>query len=119
MKLTKLQIHKYRGVAPGTELTFSPSRSLLVGKNGTGRTTLLELLSKALCADFSGLTHEEFSLEYDLTFPGMKIHVRARNEPRSGSTRPQGAPREHWELTPQRPPEAKSNLEPLIEATLQ
>jgi hypothetical protein len=118
MKLTKLQIHKYRGVAPGTELTFSSSRSLMVGRNGTGRTTLLELLSKVLCSDFSGLAPEEFSLEYDLTFPGMKIHVRARNEPRSGSTEPQASPRERWELKPLRAPEPAVNLEPLIEATL-
>lgn len=118
MKLTKLQIHKYRGVAPGTELTFSASRSLVVGRNGTGRSTLLDLVSRVLCSDFSGLAHEEFSLEYDLTFPGMKIHVRARNEPRPGSTEPQGSPRERLELVPARTPEATANLEPLIEATL-
>jgi hypothetical protein len=118
MKLTKLHIHKYRGVAPGTELTFSASRSLVVGRNGTGRTTLLDLLSKVLCSDFSELAHEEFSLEYDLTFPGMKIHVRAWNEPRSGGTELQVSPRERWALTPLRTPEPKVNLEPLIEATL-
>ena len=118
MKLTKLQIHKYRGAAPGTELTFSASRSLVVGRNGTGRTTLLDLLSRVLCSDFSGLAHEEFSLEYDLTFPGMKIHVRARNEPRPGGTESQGSPRERWELRRLRTPEAPVDLEPLIEATL-
>jgi hypothetical protein len=118
MKLTKLQIHKYRGVAPGTELTFSPSRTLAVGRNGTGRTTLLELISRVLCADFSGLIHEEFSLEYELTFPGMKIHVRARNQPRSALEEPAGTPREGAKLLPLRAPEPVPDLEPLLEATL-
>jgi hypothetical protein len=118
MKLTKLQIHKYRGVAPGTELTFSPSRNLVVGRNGTGRTTLLDLLSIVLCSDFSALGHEEFSLEYDLTFPGMQIHVRALNEPRSATALPAGAPHQAGALTSLRTPEPAADLEPLIEATL-
>jgi len=118
MKLTKLQIHKYRGVAPGTELTFSPSLNLVLGRNGTGRTTLLELISKVLCSDFSGLIHEEFSLEYELSFPGMKLHVRARNQPRSSLEGPAGALREGGKLLPLSAPKAVPTLEPLLEATL-
>src|SRR5262245_29697000 len=105
MKLTKLQIHKYRGVASGTELVFSPVRTLVAGSNGTGRTTLLELLSRLLCSDFSGLAHEEFSLEYDLTFPGMTIHVRARNEPPSSLVEQPRASQESAELVAVRAPE--------------
>jgi hypothetical protein len=118
MKLTKLQIHKYRGVAPGTELSFSPSLNLVLGRNGTGRTTLLELISRVLCADFSGLIHEEFSLEYELTFPGMKIHVRARNLPRSSPEELSGPPRAGARLLPLREPERPPELMPLLEATL-
>jgi hypothetical protein len=118
MKLTKLQIHKYRGIAPGTELTFSPSLNVVVGRNGTGRTTLLELISRVLCADFSGLIHEEFSLEYELFFPGMKIHVRARNLPRSSPEAPVRPAREDARLLPLREPERLPELEPCLEATL-
>ena len=84
MKLTKLKIHQYRGVTPGTELMFSPSINLILGENGTGRTTLLELMAIVLGSDFSGLGQEEFSLEYELALPGMAIHVKARNARRSG-----------------------------------
>jgi hypothetical protein len=118
MKLTKLQIHKYRGVAPGTELSFSPTRNLVVGRNGTGRTTLLDLLSMVLCSDFSGLVREEFSLEYELTLLGMKIHVRARNEPRSSLSESAEAARAGGKLLPLHTPEVVTHLEPLLEATL-
>ncbi len=30
MKLTQLKIHKYRSLAPGTALTFSPSLNLVI-----------------------------------------------------------------------------------------
>ncbi|WP_224241440.1 AAA family ATPase [Hyalangium gracile] len=118
MKLTKLKIDKYRGVAPGTELTFSPARNLVLGRNGTGRTTLLDLISVALCSDFSGLVHEEFSVEYELAFPGMTIHVRARNVQGSTTPEPQSSSRDGATLMPLRTPEVVTNLEPLIEATL-
>ncbi|MDY7228128.1 AAA family ATPase [Hyalangium rubrum] len=118
MKLTKLQIHKYRGVAPGTELLFSPSLNLVLGNNGTGRTTLLELLSIVLCSDFSGLGQEEFSLEYDLELPGMDIHVTARNERRTGPVQLEGGLGDNAALSRLRAKEAPPVFEPLIEAAL-
>ena len=80
MKLTHLRIHRYRDVVPGTALAFSPALNLVLGDNGTGRTTLLALLGHVLAADFSSLLHEEFSLEYTLDFPGMDVHLQVRNE---------------------------------------
>lgn len=118
MKLTKLQIHKYRGVAPGTTLAFSPSLNLVVGRNGTGRTTLLELISRVLSSDFSGLIQEEFSLEYELSFPGMKIHVRARNQPPSPLQELLEPSRVGAKLLMLKAPEAPPKLEPHLEATL-
>jgi len=80
VKLTSLTIHRFREVVPGTSLTFHPSFNLLVGENGTGRTTLLELITRVLGGDFSGLLHEAFSLEYTFTLPGMTLHATVRNE---------------------------------------
>jgi energy-coupling factor transporter ATP-binding protein EcfA2 len=80
MKLTHLRIHRYRDVAPGTSLVFGPALNLVLGDNGTGRTTLLELLARVLAADFSSLLHEEFSLEYALDFPDVDVHIQVRNE---------------------------------------
>ncbi|HSP81074.1 MAG TPA: AAA family ATPase, partial [Myxococcaceae bacterium] len=118
MKLEKLRIHKYRGIAPGAELTFGPSLNLVLGDNGTGRTTLLELISRLLCADFSELGHEAFSLEYELRFPGMKIHAHVRNEEHTGSQEVVIDPQESA-LLPPRTPESGPKLEPSIEVTLQ
>jgi energy-coupling factor transporter ATP-binding protein EcfA2 len=118
MKLTKLKIHRYRGVAPGTEIAFGPTLNLVMGRNGTGRTTLLELLSIILCSDFSGLIQEEFSLEYELTFPGMQIQVSARNVGRSRTPESPGASLPGAALMPLRTPEVATALEPRLEATL-
>jgi hypothetical protein len=119
MKLTKLKIHRYRDVAPGDELVFNPSLNVLLGENGTGRTLLLELISTVLASDFSGFIREELSLEYDLAFPGMKIHVSVRNEKRSHPTLAGDATREGSALLPLRAPKVESRLEPFIEAILQ
>lgn len=118
MKLTKLTLHEYRDVAPGSELVFSPSLNLVLGENGTGRTTLLDLVSRVLAADFSGLIHEAFSLEYALDFPGMELHVRVRNTRASATAKPR-APSEESALMPLQVPEtAGSGLEPFMELTL-
>jgi energy-coupling factor transporter ATP-binding protein EcfA2 len=116
MKLMKLKIHGYRDVAPGTELVFSPSATLVLGENGTGRTTLLELLALVLCSDFSGLIHETFSLEYTLAFPGMTLHIAVRNARPSSPTPPEAG---NSALLPLRTPEPVREFEPLMEVTLQ
>ena len=119
MKLTRLVIHHYRGVSPGTELVFSPSLNLVLGENGTGRTTLLELISTVIGSDFSGLIHETFSLEYDLTFPGMKLHVFVRNEQTSAPPEPDEPPRKGSALLHLRSPQTgASGPHPRIEVDL-
>lgn len=118
MKLTRLRIHRYRDVVPGTALEFGPTLNLVLGDNGSGRTTLLELLSRVIAADFSGLLSEEFSLEYDLTFPGMALHIAVRNTlPAEVTGREGGAP-ETSALMPLRTPTATVQLHPAMELTL-
>ena len=116
MKLTKLKIHGYRDVAPGTELVFSPSATLVLGENGTGRTTLLDLLVLVLGSDFSGLLHEAFSVEYTLDFPGMELHIAVRNEQPASATRPKPS---DSALLPLRTPEPAPDFESFMEVTLQ
>ena len=62
-----LKINRYRNVVPGTELTFSEGHHVLLGPNGGGKTTLLELIAAVLRGDFRGLKDEEFSFEYRIT----------------------------------------------------
>ncbi len=119
MKLLRLRIHRYRGVAPETELLFSPSLNVVVGDNGTGRTTLLELLATVLGSDFSGLQREAFSLEYTLSLAGMEIHVRASNEVHSAAVEPRGTSPLDAALVAASSPEVLPEFEPLIEANLE
>src|SRR5690349_3771418 len=69
LRLTRLKIHRFRHVCPGTELTFGPTFNVLLGKNGTGKTTLLELVAAILKDDLSALEGEEggFHIEYEVT----------------------------------------------------
>jgi len=120
MKLRTLTVHQFRDIAPGTSLTFSPSLNLVLGENGTGRTTLLELLSMVLGSDFSALIPEAFSLEYDVALPGMDIHVSVRNAPGSTALEAETGSRTGLALRPRRaPPKTPSELEPAMEVVLQ
>ncbi|MCP3100298.1 AAA family ATPase [Myxococcus sp. K15C18031901] len=117
MKLTRLTVHHYRDIVPGTELTPGPSLNLVLGENGTGRTTLLELCSRVLASDFSGLIQEPFALEYTLDFPGMKLRVYARNDSDT-EPGPEAAERQGAALLPLRPSGPAPLLRPRIELEL-
>lgn len=119
MKLSRLLIHQYRDLAPGTELTFSPSLNLVLGENGTGRTTLLELIATVLGSNFSGHMHEAFSLEYTLGYPGMDIHVAVRNERGATAMEPEEAARGSLVRAPRGPAESPREFEPFMEVHLQ
>jgi ABC-type lipoprotein export system ATPase subunit len=98
VKLKRLKIQKFRNVAPGTELHFRDSLNVLLGKNGTGKTTLLNLIVSLLRWDFSSLLKEPVELEYDVESNAGRLTVRLRSEPRSSVLRrpPEGmaVPRE-------------------------
>ncbi len=54
---------------------------MLLGQNGTGKTTLLELVSMVVRSDFSSLAKEEFALEYELAVDGGEcLVVVVRND---------------------------------------
>lgn len=82
LKLRRLKVEKFRSLAKATELSFSDGINLVLGQNGTGKTTLLELISMVVRSDFSGLVNEELAVEYEIgttTEPGSLIVV-LRNE---------------------------------------
>ncbi|MCY1073653.1 AAA family ATPase [Archangium lansingense] len=80
LKLKRLKIEKFRNVKPGTELHFRDSLNVLLGRNGTGKTTLLNLIVQLLRWDFSQMLEEEFALEYELETPDGTMLLRVRNE---------------------------------------
>lgn len=102
MKLTRLHVHHYRGLAPDTVLTFGPALNVVVGATGSGRTTLLELVSAVVCSDFSGLLREPFALDYALRFDALTVDVAVRNEPPAAlpATAGEGGPGDALALPP-------------------
>lgn len=80
VKLKRLKIERYRNVKPGTELHFRDSLNVLLGKNGTGKTTLLELITRLLSWDFSQFQHEPCDVEYEVVSPSARVVVRLRVE---------------------------------------
>jgi len=64
--LKRLKIHRFRTVRPGTELIFNDRFNILLGRNGTGKTSLLDLISTVLRSDFSPLREEEFDIEWEI-----------------------------------------------------
>jgi energy-coupling factor transporter ATP-binding protein EcfA2 len=80
-KLRWLKIHKFRHVEP-CELRFSDGFNVLLGLNGTGKTTLLELIAAALKFDFLKMKREAFSIEYEIEIGGGTIVALVRNDGR-------------------------------------
>ncbi len=78
--LKRLKIHRFRHVAPGTELEFSERFNVLLGKNGTGKTTLLNLISMVLRSNFSSLRGEEFDIEWEYEQNETRVHLRFVND---------------------------------------
>jgi energy-coupling factor transporter ATP-binding protein EcfA2 len=81
LKLRRLRVEKFRSVVKDAELLFSDGINVLLGQNGTGKTTLLELISMVVRSDFRALAKEEFAIEYELSVPGGEdIVVVVRND---------------------------------------
>lgn len=79
VKLKRLKIEKYRNVAPGTVLEFNDGFNVLLGQNGTGKTTLLKLIAMVTASRFGSLKETEFSLSYTLEFAGARVDVAIEN----------------------------------------
>lgn len=66
LKLLRLKIHRFRNVVPGCELHFDEGVNVVLGKNATGKTTLLGLICCAFGAEFGGFPEEPLEYECDL-----------------------------------------------------
>jgi ABC-type dipeptide/oligopeptide/nickel transport system ATPase subunit len=72
-----MRIDKFRGVKPGTVLEFSDGINLVLGKNATGKTTLLELIVAAVRFDFRRFNSEVLDLTTEAQFDnGWRLIVR-------------------------------------------
>lgn len=82
LKLKRLHIRQFRRLAPNTELVFNDGFNVLLGRNGAGKTSLLELIVAVLRADLSAYEHETFDLEWEYAIEGGGLEVAVRNAPK-------------------------------------
>lgn len=83
VKLRWLQVNKFRTVKPGTRLTFNPGYNVLLGQNGTGKTTLLNLVAAAIKSNFTDFKDEEFDISYELESDKATAIISACNQNRA------------------------------------
>jgi len=79
VKLKRLKIETYRNVAPGTVLEFNDGFNVLLGQNGTGKTTLLKLIAMVTASRFGSLKETAFSISYTLVSSSASIDVTIEN----------------------------------------
>jgi len=82
VKLRWLQVNKFRSVKPGTRLTFNDGYNVLLGQNGTGKTTLLNLVAAVVRSDFTEFMDVGFDLKYELVSESGSAVFAVRNEHR-------------------------------------
>lgn len=84
-RLVRLQINRFRSVAPGTELHFDEGMNVLLGRNGTGKTTLLELIVAVVAGDLRPYQQESFDLEFGVVLADERVSVAVSHEHRDTS----------------------------------
>ncbi|MBK8259529.1 MAG: ATP-binding protein [Polyangiaceae bacterium] len=72
-------MNKYRNIVPGTELAFSNGMNVLLGRNGTGKTTLLELIAALMQSGPIARADEELDIEYDVLVGDDEYRVSLTN----------------------------------------
>lgn len=78
-RLTRLKINRFRNVKPGTELRFDNGINVLLGRNGTGKTTLLELITAAVTGDLRAYEEEDFDIEFVIRIGELAVDVWMKN----------------------------------------
>lgn len=78
-KLTTLTIRSLRYFVPNTTLKFGPCTNVLLGKNGVGKTSLLELVCNIMRSDFTAYQARKFDLEWTLESNGFVVRMVGTN----------------------------------------
>lgn len=80
-RINSLKIRKLGNVVPGTELKFGAKGAVLLGRNGTGKTTLLNILAGIGRCDLKSLSEEDYDLEFSMSCPGnVELTINAKYE---------------------------------------
>ncbi len=94
IRLEKLIIRKLGNIAPNTKLHFGKRGALLLGKNGTGKTTLLNVVAAVLTSNWRQLNYisSDFDIELEIIInspPLSDLHLKisAKNSPSPDKSR--------------------------------
>lgn len=79
-RLKRLKINKFRNVRP-TELVFDDEWNVLLGKNSTGKTTLLELIAATIRGDVGAFEDVDLDIEAELMLGPAKVKWMLRGVP--------------------------------------
>ena len=87
--LERIKVNQFRSIEPGTELCFSEGLHVVLGKNATGKSTLLDLIAASLALEFDGpaLAEELLDLEIVLRAGPYRIKAAVKNATGSGGSR--------------------------------
>lgn len=78
VKLESLTIRRYRSLEPAT-LYFHDNRNVVLGRNGTGKTTLLNLISIVLRSEFAEISTEEYDISFRIKISSEVIEGDVSN----------------------------------------
>jgi hypothetical protein len=86
VRLTRLEIGRWRNVQPGLVLDLADGYNIVVGPNGTGKSHLLDLLTLLLRGDLRPFEAEAFELGYTVADDdGFELTVRIQSTPRDSA----------------------------------
>ena len=86
--LKSIEVHGFRGQSKIIRLALKPDANFIIGRNGTGKTTLINLIHAALVIDTDVLREIEFD-RLDLRFKQRGSPAATSITARSRTTRSQ------------------------------
>lgn len=76
--LERIKVNLFRSVEPGTELCFSDGLHVVLGKNASGKSTLLDLIAASLAVNFDHPDFHDEPLDLEFTLRAGELHFEAK-----------------------------------------
>jgi ABC-type molybdenum transport system ATPase subunit/photorepair protein PhrA len=76
--IRRVTIHRLRNVAPGCTFELHPGLNVLLGQNGTGKTTLLQWMADFLSGELQSWSHEPYRVEVEMEAAVEQERARLR-----------------------------------------